>query len=47
MLWFWKGLMPPPQPSPYVLAGKLLVGVPLALLVYLVALRDLFGRTGE
>jgi hypothetical protein len=47
LLLFWRGVMPPPHPTPYLLAGKLLVGVPLALLIYLVALRDLFGRTDD
>jgi tetratricopeptide (TPR) repeat protein len=46
LVWFWRGLMPPPQPSPYVLWGKLLVAVPLGLVVYLWTVRDVFRRTG-
>jgi hypothetical protein len=45
LIWFWRGLMPPPAPSPYLLWGKLAVAVPAGLLVYLLAVRDLFRRT--
>ena len=45
LVWFWRGIVPPPQPSPYVLWGKLAVAVPLGLLVYLLVVRDAFRRT--
>jgi hypothetical protein len=45
LIWFWPGLMPPPLPTPYLLVGKLAVAIPSALLIYLVAVRDLFRRT--
>ncbi|HSN92907.1 MAG TPA: hypothetical protein VLS93_16875, partial [Anaeromyxobacteraceae bacterium] len=45
-IWFWRGLLPPPQPSVYALAGKLVVAVPLAIGVYAFAVRDAFRRTG-
>jgi hypothetical protein len=45
VVWFWRGIMPPPQPSPYVLAGKLAVAVPVAVLLWAAAVRDAFRRT--
>jgi len=45
LLWFWRGVLPPPQPSPSVLWGKVAVAVPLGLVVYLLAVRDAFRRT--
>jgi len=45
LVWFWRGVLPPPQPSPHVLWGKLAVAVPLGLVVYLLAVRDVFRRT--
>jgi hypothetical protein len=45
VLWFWRGIMPPPQPSPYVLAGKLLVAAPIGLALWGLAIRDAFRRT--
>jgi tetratricopeptide (TPR) repeat protein len=45
LLWFWRGVTPPPQPSPYVLAGKLAVAVPLLVLFWALAIRDAFRRT--
>jgi tetratricopeptide (TPR) repeat protein len=45
VLWFWRGVMPPPQPSPYVLAGKIAVAAPLGLAVWALAVRDAFRRT--
>ena len=45
VLWFWRGVMPPPHPSPYVLAGKIAVAVPLGLAVWALAVRDAFRRT--
>jgi len=41
----WRGLLPPPLPTPYVLAGKLAVAVPLGLVLWAVAVRDAFRRT--
>ncbi len=46
LAWFWRGLMPPPLPTSYLLVGKLAAVVPAALIIYLVAVRDLFRRTG-
>jgi hypothetical protein len=43
--WFWRGVSPPPQPSPYVLAGKLVVAVPAALAAWTLAVRETFRRT--
>lgn len=45
VVWFWRGVLPPPQPTPWVLAGKLAVAAPLALLVWALAVRDAFRRT--
>jgi tetratricopeptide (TPR) repeat protein len=45
VLWFWRGIVPPPQPSPYVLAGKIAVAAPLGLAVWAIAIRDAFRRT--
>jgi hypothetical protein len=42
---FWRGVMPPPQPSPYVLAGKIAIAVPLGLAVWAIGVRDAFRRT--
>jgi hypothetical protein len=47
VIWFWRGLMPPPHPSPYAMAGKLVVAVPLGLLVYALAVRDAFRHSGS
>jgi tetratricopeptide (TPR) repeat protein len=41
----WRGLLPPPLPTPYVLALKLGVVVPLGAALWLVAVRDAFRRT--
>jgi hypothetical protein len=46
IVWFWRGVLPPPQPSAYALAGKLLLAVPLAVAIHAIALRDAFRRTG-
>jgi O-antigen ligase len=43
--WFWRGVSPPPQPSPYVLAGKLAVAIPAAVAAWALAVRDTFRRT--
>jgi tetratricopeptide (TPR) repeat protein len=45
LVYFWRGILPPPQPSPYVLAGKLLFAVPLGLGLWVFAVRDAFRRT--
>jgi Flp pilus assembly protein TadD len=45
LVWFWSGIMPPPQPSPYVLAGKLAVAGPVLILSWALAIRDAFRRT--
>ena len=45
VLWFWRGVMPPPQPSPYVLAGKIAFAAPLGIAVWALAVRDAFRRT--
>jgi hypothetical protein len=45
LVWFWRGIVPPPQPSPYVFFGKLLFAVPLGLGVWAWAVRDAFRRT--
>jgi tetratricopeptide (TPR) repeat protein len=47
VLWFWRGVVPPPQPSPYVLAGKIALAAPLGLAVWVLAVRDAFRRTSE
>ena len=46
VIWFWRGVLPPPQPSVYALAGKLVVAVPLVVAIYAFAIRDAFRRTG-
>ncbi|WP_143827972.1 M48 family metallopeptidase [Anaeromyxobacter sp. Fw109-5] len=45
VIWFWRGVLPPPQPTPWVLAGKLAVAAPLAALAWALAVRDAFRRT--
>jgi hypothetical protein len=45
VVWFWRGVLPPPHPTRWVLAGKLAVAAPLALAVWAVAVRDAFRRT--
>lgn len=45
LLFFWRGIIPPPQPSPYVLAGKLLFSLPLGAGLWAYAVRDAFRRT--
>jgi len=42
---FWRGVVPPPHPSPYALLGKVAVAAPLGLALYLLAVRDAFRRT--
>jgi hypothetical protein len=45
LVWFWRGIMPPPYPSPYTLAGKLLVAAPAGVALWVFAIRDAFRRT--
>ncbi|WP_248355100.1 tetratricopeptide repeat protein [Anaeromyxobacter oryzae] len=45
LVWFWRGIAPPPHPSPYVLFGKLAVAVPTGLALWALAVRDAFRRT--
>lgn len=44
LIWSWRGLVPLPFGSSYLIAAKLLVAVPLGILCYGVALRDAFRR---
>lgn len=45
VVWFWRGVLPPPHPSPWVLIGKVGVALPLGLLLYALAVREAFRRT--
>jgi hypothetical protein len=45
IVWFWRGVLPPPQPSPWVLVGKLLVAAPIGVALYVLAVREAFRRT--
>jgi tetratricopeptide (TPR) repeat protein len=45
VVWFWRGVLPPPQPSPWVLVGKLCVALPLGLVLYALSVREAFRRT--
>jgi hypothetical protein len=45
VVWFWRGVLPPPQPSPWVLIGKVGVALPLGVLLYALAVREAFRRT--
>jgi Zn-dependent protease with chaperone function len=45
LAWFWLGVIPPPQHSPYAVALRLAVAVPLFALLYGIAVRDTFRRT--
>ena len=47
LAWFWHGVVPPPQHSPYAVALRLGVAVPLFVLLYAFAVRDAFRRTRE
>jgi hypothetical protein len=47
VLLFWRGLIPPPHPSPYVLLGKIAGAAPLGLLLYGLAVRDVFRRGAD
>jgi tetratricopeptide (TPR) repeat protein len=45
LVWFWHGVVPPPQHSPYAVALRLAVAVPLFAILYGLAVRDVFRRT--
>jgi tetratricopeptide (TPR) repeat protein len=45
VVWFWHGVVPPPQHSPYAAALRLAVAVPLFAVLYGIAVRDAFRRT--
>lgn len=45
VVWFWRGVLPPPQPSGYVLAAKIAVALPVAIAIWAYAVRDAFRRT--
>jgi tetratricopeptide (TPR) repeat protein len=45
LAWFWHGVVPPPQHSPYAVALRLAVAVPLFAVLYGIAVRDVFRRT--
>ncbi|MGA8892816.1 MAG: hypothetical protein WB493_14695, partial [Anaeromyxobacteraceae bacterium] len=45
LVWFWHGVVPPPQHSPYAVALRLAVAVPLFAVLYGIAVRDVFRRT--
>jgi len=47
LVWFWHGVVPPPQHSPYAVALRLAVAVPLFALLYVLAVRDAFRRTSR
>ncbi len=47
LAWFWHGVIPPPQHSPYAVALRLAVAVPLLVLLYGFAVRDSFRRTRQ
>ena len=46
-IWFWQGVLPPPQHSPYAAALRLALAVPLFVALYAVAVRDAFRRSRE
>ncbi len=45
LAWFWYGVVPPPQHSPYAVALRLAIAVPLFAALYALAVRDTFRRT--
>jgi tetratricopeptide (TPR) repeat protein len=45
VVWFWRGVLPPPHPSPYAVAGRILLAAPLGLALYAFAVRDAFRRS--
>jgi len=42
---FWRGVVPPPHPAAWVAFGKLAVAASLAVVVWALAVRDVFKRT--
>jgi hypothetical protein len=44
---FWRGVLPPPHTSPYAIAVKLAVAVPVGLALYAFAVVDAFKRGGD
>ena len=44
---FWPGVAPPPYPSAFALPGKILLAAPLGVAIWVLAVRDLFRRTGS
>ncbi len=47
VLLFWRGLIPPPHATPFLLAGKLAVTLPLGLALYGLAVRDAWRRSRD
>jgi hypothetical protein len=47
VVWFWQGVLPPPQSSPYAAALRLTLAVPLFVALYAIAVRDAFRRSRE
>ena len=47
LVWFWNGVVPPPQHSPYAVTLRLAVAVPLLVLLYVIAVRDAFRHARE
>jgi len=47
VIWFWQGVLPPPQPAPYAAVLRLTLAVPLFLALYALTVRDAFRRTRE
>ncbi len=45
VVWFWRGVLPPPQPSRWVLVGKIVVAVPAGLALYALSVREALRRT--
>jgi len=43
---FWPGVAPPPFPTALALPGKVLVALPAGAAIWVLAVRDLFRRTG-
>jgi len=47
VVWFWRGVLPLPQPSPYPAVVRLALAVPLFLALYALTVRDAFRRSRE
>jgi len=41
----WRGVVPPPHPSPWVAAGKLAVALPCGAALWIAGVRGAFART--